>query len=90
MNREKFGLYHVNFNDPQRKRTPKISAHVFAHICKTHTIDWNYRPTLDNEQISAESRLSDLEHNSGINSYANHFITLTSLLITIILAKFLI
>ncbi|XP_037819304.1 myrosinase 1 isoform X1 [Lucilia sericata] len=85
---EKFGLYHVDFTDPQRKRTPKISARVFSHICKTHTIDWNYRPSLDNEQIHAMSRLSDLETNSGIkNNYANQFLTCTSLLLTIILAK---
>lgn len=86
---EKFGLYHVDFNDPQRKRTPKISARVFSHICKTHTIDWNYRPSLDIEQIHAMSRLSELEHNSGIKSYANHTLTYCLLFITIALVKFI-
>ncbi|ALC38766.1 maker438 [Drosophila busckii] len=44
---EKFGLYHVNFSSPERTRTPKISAKVFANICKTNALDWNYRPKLD-------------------------------------------
>ena len=53
-------------------------------------IDWNYRPTLDTEQISAMSRLSDLEHNSGIMyNYANLLLTSSSLLLTIILVKFI-
>ncbi|XP_021942206.1 myrosinase 1-like [Zootermopsis nevadensis] len=31
---EKFGLYHVNFSDPNRQRTPKSSARVFSEIIK--------------------------------------------------------
>lgn len=44
---EKFGLYHVDFNDPNRKRTPKASAKAYARITKTNTIDWNHIPTPD-------------------------------------------
>ena len=77
---EKFGLYHVDFNDPQRKRTPKISARVYAHICKTHTIDWNYRPALDTEQIHAMSRLSEFESSSGTTNYVNQVLVCISLL----------
>lgn len=49
---EKFGLYHVDFKDPNRKRTPKLSALVFSHIAKTKQVDRNYRPPAD---VIAES-----------------------------------
>lgn len=42
--REKFGLYHVDFSSPNRTRTPKASAKVYAKIVRTHRIDWSYRP----------------------------------------------
>lgn len=42
--REKFGLYHVDFNSPERTRTPKLSSKVYANIAKTHSIDWQFRP----------------------------------------------
>ncbi|XP_065075628.1 myrosinase 1-like [Ochlerotatus camptorhynchus] len=41
---EKFGLYHVDFKNPNRTRTPKASAKVYANIVQTHRIDWSYRP----------------------------------------------
>nr|XP_022913989.1 cytosolic beta-glucosidase-like [Onthophagus taurus] len=28
----RFGLYHVDFNDPERKRTPKLSAEVYKQV----------------------------------------------------------
>ncbi|KAH8319520.1 hypothetical protein KR067_012669, partial [Drosophila pandora] len=65
---EKFGLYHVDFNSPERTRTPKVSARVFAQICKTNTIDWSYRPTLDKEQVlvaMAQLPAEDLARTSG-------------------------
>ncbi|XP_039965419.1 myrosinase 1-like [Bactrocera tryoni] len=58
---EKFGLYHVDFNHPNRTRTPKIAAKVYAQICKTNTIDWSYRPTLDEYQINAMAQLAEVE-----------------------------
>jgi beta-glucosidase/6-phospho-beta-glucosidase/beta-galactosidase len=36
--REKFGLFHVEFNDPERKRTAKKSAEVYSHIIKSNKI----------------------------------------------------
>nr|ADD92156.1 beta-glucosidase [Odontotermes formosanus] len=35
---EKFGLFHVDFNDPDRKRTAKKSAEVFSEIIKSNKI----------------------------------------------------
>ncbi|EDW73065.2 uncharacterized protein Dwil_GK16842 [Drosophila willistoni] len=54
---EKFGLYHVDFNSPKRTRTPKISAKVYGHICKSNSIDWSYRPVLDEQQLVAMAQL---------------------------------
>ena len=34
--REKFGLYEVNFDDPERPRTPRESAKTFAGIIKNN------------------------------------------------------
>ncbi|XP_069681383.1 myrosinase 1-like [Periplaneta americana] len=38
----KFGLYHVDFNDPERKRTPKKSSFFMANITKTKQIPKKY------------------------------------------------
>ncbi|XP_060533046.1 myrosinase 1-like isoform X2 [Cylas formicarius] len=35
---EKFGLYHVNFTDPSRKRTPKLSADWYKRVIKERRI----------------------------------------------------
>ena len=36
--REKFGLFQVDFNDPDRKRTAKKSAEVYSQIIKSNKI----------------------------------------------------
>ncbi|XP_011181761.1 myrosinase 1 [Zeugodacus cucurbitae] len=56
-----FGLYNVDFSHPNRTRSPKISAKVYAQICKTNTIDLSYRPTLNETQITAMTRLPEDE-----------------------------
>jgi len=35
---EKFDLFHVDFNDPDRKRTAKKSAEVYSQIIKSNKI----------------------------------------------------
>jgi len=35
---EKFGLFHVDFNDPDHKRKPKKSAKVYSQIIKSKNI----------------------------------------------------
>jgi hypothetical protein len=53
---EKFGLYHVDFNDRNRKRTPKLSALVFSNIAKMKQIDRDYRPQLMSSSMHSDRR----------------------------------
>ncbi|KAJ8730215.1 hypothetical protein PYW07_017253 [Mythimna separata] len=41
---ERFGLYEVDFEDPERTRTPRKSAFIYKQIMKTRTIDHDYEP----------------------------------------------
>ncbi|XP_021698830.1 myrosinase 1 [Aedes aegypti] len=41
---ERFGLYYVDYNDPDRKRIAKSSAKAYANIIKTRLIDLDYIP----------------------------------------------
>ncbi|CAB3254576.1 unnamed protein product [Arctia plantaginis] len=42
----KFGLYQVNFTDPNRTRTPRASAFYYKNIIKSHSLDVE-KPTVD-------------------------------------------
>ncbi|KAG6451638.1 hypothetical protein O3G_MSEX007263 [Manduca sexta] len=35
----KFGLFEVDFNSPERKRTPRASAHYYRKVIKAHSLD---------------------------------------------------
>ncbi|XP_047505951.1 myrosinase 1-like [Pieris napi] len=35
----RFGLVNVDFNDPNRRRTPRASAHYYAAVIKSHSLD---------------------------------------------------
>ncbi|CAH2240549.1 jg21023, partial [Pararge aegeria aegeria] len=43
---ERFGLYEVDYEDPERKRTPRKSAYVYKEILRTRTIDFHYEPDM--------------------------------------------
>lgn len=40
---ETFGLYKVDFKDPDRKRRPKLSAKVYSKIVKSNSINFDYK-----------------------------------------------
>ncbi|CAG9566613.1 unnamed protein product [Danaus chrysippus] len=44
---ERFGLYEVDYNDPNRTRTPRKSAYVLKEIMRTRSIDPNYEPDMN-------------------------------------------
>lgn len=43
LHRSKFGLYHVDYNDTDRKRTPKQSSYFMRRITRTRRIPPIYR-----------------------------------------------
>ncbi|GBP05949.1 Cytosolic beta-glucosidase [Eumeta japonica] len=44
---ERFGLYEVDYESPERTRTPRKSAFVYKEIIRTRALDFNYEPDTD-------------------------------------------
>ncbi|CAK1602810.1 unnamed protein product [Parnassius mnemosyne] len=44
---ERFGLYEVDYESPNRTRTPRKSAFVYKQIVRTRELDWHYEPDID-------------------------------------------
>ncbi|CAG4997842.1 unnamed protein product [Parnassius apollo] len=42
-----YGLYEVDFESPERTRTPRKSAFVYKQIVRTRELDWYYEPDTD-------------------------------------------
>lgn len=42
--RVRFGLYEVDYESPERTRTPRTSAFVYKQIVKTKELDLSYEP----------------------------------------------
>jgi beta-glucosidase/6-phospho-beta-glucosidase/beta-galactosidase len=43
LHRSKFGLYYVDYNDPERNRTPKQSALFMGNVTRTRRIPRVYQ-----------------------------------------------
>lgn len=41
---QRFGMHYVDFNDPNRPRTRKLSSYVYNNIVTTKHVDWDYYP----------------------------------------------
>ncbi|XP_013168109.1 PREDICTED: lactase-phlorizin hydrolase-like [Papilio xuthus] len=44
---ERFGLYEVDYESPERTRTPRKSAFVYKQILRTRELDMHYEPDTD-------------------------------------------
>ncbi|CAG9566618.1 unnamed protein product [Danaus chrysippus] len=43
---ERFGLYEVDYESPERTRTPRKSAYVYKEMLRTRTLDYHYEPDM--------------------------------------------
>ncbi|KAH9642756.1 hypothetical protein HF086_010409 [Spodoptera exigua] len=41
---ERFGLYEVDYESPERTRTPRKSAFMYKEMLRTRSLDWHYEP----------------------------------------------
>ncbi|CAG9566619.1 unnamed protein product [Danaus chrysippus] len=43
---ERFGLYEVDYESPERTRTPRKSAYFYKEMLRTRTLDYHYEPDM--------------------------------------------
>ncbi|KAF5305916.1 hypothetical protein FQR65_LT07527 [Abscondita terminalis] len=60
---ERFGLYHVNFTDPSRARTPKLSAKMYKNLIAEMVDD--YLEVRESEEITCEIAIDS--ENGGLD-----------------------
>ena len=81
---EKFGLFHVDFNDPDRKRTAKKSAEVYSQIIKSKKIpvellsvegsQWR-SDTVGSKEFNILFCTNSYEWNCWTDSYGNLYLS---------------
>ncbi|KAM8748410.1 lactase/phlorizin hydrolase-like [Acanthopagrus schlegelii] len=57
---QRFGLHHVNFEDPMRSRTPKQSAYFYAQVIKQNGFGSNKVPVFRGEEMQLTRSLTAL------------------------------
>ena len=57
---QRFGLHHVNFEDPMRSRTPKQSTYFYAQVIKQNGFSSNQVPVFRGEEMQLTHRLTAL------------------------------
>ena len=57
---ERFGLYEVDFTNPDRPRTPRKSAYVYKQIIKSRRLDLNYEPKQFYEDMEKNGKKNKL------------------------------
>ncbi|XP_047540360.1 myrosinase 1-like [Vanessa atalanta] len=67
----KFGLYEVDFEDPDRRRTPRASAHFYACVIKNRTLNDN---CLNKTYIAGRSYPRNARNTAPITLYSSNIL----------------